>query len=158
MLSTKNEIEIAVRLYDNKFYGTTYGKGLYRKALYNGSIDIQEPNVKYVIDLFSFDDWRNQAKTDEQLDLLRECEQLDDALYSWIYRYDRDTKQKTLVRGCCVMDLNTNNILVLINDEYMSIDSDWKMTAKPCTQSSSGAKSPTLLATNADLSEWKRSN
>lgn len=72
MLDTKNETEIAVRLYDNKFYGTTYGKGLYRKALYNDSIDLQTPLVKYVIDLFIYDDWANQAKTDEQMNSVRQ--------------------------------------------------------------------------------------
>ena len=34
-----NQTEIAVRLYENQTYGTTYGKGLFRKALFNGSID-----------------------------------------------------------------------------------------------------------------------
>jgi hypothetical protein len=28
---------VAIRLYENKAYGTTYGKGLYRKAIYNGT-------------------------------------------------------------------------------------------------------------------------
>ncbi len=155
MLSTKKEIEIAVRLYENKFYGTTCGKGLYRKAIYNGSIDLQEPIVKYVIDLFSFDDWRNQAKTDDQMEVVRSADKLENALYSWIYRYDKDTKQKTLVYGCCVMDLNTNNIIVLLRDEDREIDSDWNVNAKPCKQAINAGKSPTLLATNADLSAWK---
>lgn len=35
----QTQSEIAVRLYDNNAYGTTYGKGLYRKAIYNGTID-----------------------------------------------------------------------------------------------------------------------
>lgn len=156
MLSTKNEIEIAVRLYENKFYGTTYGKGLYRKAIYNGSIDLQKPNVKYVIDLFSFDDWSNQAKTDRQMAIVRESIKLKDALYSWVFRYDRDTKEKTWVYGCCVMDMDSNNIVVMIEDEESKVESDWKITAKPCKQAMNGHKAPTLLATNADLSEWKK--
>ena len=43
--------EIAVRLYDNNSYGTTYGKGLYRRAIYNGTIDAKEFNAKYLADI-----------------------------------------------------------------------------------------------------------
>ena len=155
MLSTKNEIEIAVRLYENKFYGTTYGKGLYRKAIYNGSIDLQQPTVKYVIDLFSFDDWSNQAKTDEQMDYVRKTGSFRDKLFSWIYRYDKDKKTKTLADGFCAMDMNSNEIIVVIIDKDVNIQNEWEVTAKPCKQAMNGHKAPTLLATNADLSEWK---
>ncbi len=69
MLNTgnTNQVEIAVRLYDNPVYGTTHGKGLYRRAIFNGSIDVKDPHVKYVIDLYSYDDWANQATTDGQM-------------------------------------------------------------------------------------------
>lgn len=43
---------VAVRLFENQAYGTTYGKGLYRRAVYNGTVDIKAPKVKYLIDLF----------------------------------------------------------------------------------------------------------
>ena len=98
--------EIAVRLYDNKFYGTTYGKGLYRKAIYNGSIDMKNPSRKYVIDLFQYNDWSIQASTDEQVKITETVSKVPDTIYSWIFLYDPTTKIKTPVYGCCVLDLN----------------------------------------------------
>ena len=156
MLDTKTETEIAVRLYDNKFYGTTYGKGLYRKALYNGSIDLQTPLVKYVIDLFIYDDWANQAKADDQMNSVRQAPREKDWLYSWIHRYDKDTKAKTLVSGCCVMDCNNNNVVVQILDADYGVDETLQVVAKPCRQAVNGKKAATLLATNADLSVWQK--
>ena len=38
---------IAVRLYESKVYGTTYGRGLYRHAFYNGTVDLKQSAVKY---------------------------------------------------------------------------------------------------------------
>jgi len=58
---------IAVRLYENQVYGTTYGRGLYRRALYNGTIDLRTSGVKYLVDLYSGEDWANQAKSDERM-------------------------------------------------------------------------------------------
>jgi hypothetical protein len=42
--------EIAIRLYDNPKYGTTYGKAQYRHAIFNGSADIKNPSVKYLLE------------------------------------------------------------------------------------------------------------
>jgi len=67
---TTQKIEIAARLYDNNTYGTTYGKGMYRKAIYNGTIDAKHLNIKYIVDLYSYDDWANMAKTNEQMEIL----------------------------------------------------------------------------------------
>jgi hypothetical protein len=156
MLNTKTETEIAVRLYDNKFYGTTYGKGLYRKALYNGSIDLQTPLVKYVIDLFIYDDWANQAKTDDQMKIIRKMQGDKELLFSWIYRYSKEAKTKTLVYGCCIMDCNDNSVAVLIDDDELGVEGNWMLVAKPCRQAVNGGKAATLLATNADLSVWQK--
>ena len=60
-----NQIEIAVRLYDNNTYGSTYGRGLYRKAIYNGTIDAKHSSAKYLVDFYTYEDWANQAKTDQ---------------------------------------------------------------------------------------------
>ena len=156
MLKTKTETEIAVRLYDNKFYGTTYGKGLYRRALYNGSIDLQTPLVKYVIDLFIYDDWANQAKTDDRMKIIRKIQKDKDLLFSWIYRYSKEAQTKTLVYGCCIMDCNDNNVVVLIGDDEFGLEGNWTLVAKPCRQAVNGGKAATLLATNADLSVWQK--
>ena len=149
-----NQTEIAVRLYENQTYGTTYGKGLFRKALFNGSIDIKTPCTKYVIDLFNYDDWCNIAKTSEQMVIIRDVPQQDDTLFSWINRYDRTTKQKTLVSGFCSFDCDSKDMRIMILDPVVQIEDVWQISAKPCQSNTNGLRSPQLLATNADLTAW----
>jgi hypothetical protein len=149
-----NQTEIAVRLYENQTYGTTYGKGLFRKALFNGSIDIKTPCTKYVIDLFNYDDWCNIAKTSEQMVIIRDVPQQDDTLFSWINRYDRTTKQKTLVSGFCSFDCDSKGMRIMILDPVSQIEDVWQISAKPCQSNTNGLRSPQLLATNADLTAW----
>jgi len=146
--------EIAVRLYDNKFYGTTYGKGLYRKAIYNGSIDMKNPSRKYVIDLFQYNDWSMQASTDEQIRITETVGKISETIYSWIFLYDPITKTKTLVNGCCLLDLNSNKIGIVINSEDEGISDYWGLEARPCKPTNDGRKVPQLLATNTDLTSW----
>ena len=107
IMLTTNQTELAVRLYENSTYGTTYGKGLFRRALFNGSIDLKSPTVKYVIDLFNYDDWCNIAKTDLQIQVINGIPSASDTLYSWVNRYDRETKQKTF-------QFYWKNILIII--------------------------------------------
>ena len=149
-----NQTEIAVRLYENQTYGTTYGKGLFRKALFNGSIDIKTPCTKYVIDLFNYDDWCNIAKNSEQMVIIRDIPQQDDTLFSWINRYDRTTKQKTLVSGFCSFDCDSKGMRIMILDPVVQIEDVWQISAKPCQTNTNGLRSPQLLATNADLTAW----
>ena len=149
-----NQTEIAVRLYENQTYGITYGKGLFRKALFNGSIDIKTPCTKYVIDLFNYDDWSNIAKTSEQMVIIRDVPQQDDTLFSWINRYDRTTKQKTLVSGFCSFDCDSKGMRIMILDPVSQIEDVWQISAKPCQSNTNGLRSPQLLATNADLTTW----
>ena len=146
--------EIAVRLYDNKFYGTTYGKGLYRKAIYNGSIDMKNPSRKYVIDLFQYNDWSIQASTDEQVKITETVSKVPDTIYSWIFLYDPTTKIKTPVYGCCVLDLNSNKMEILINSNKKENSVFWELEARPCKPTNDGRKVPQLLATNTDLTTW----
>lgn len=145
------QMDIAVRLYENTLYGTTHGKGLYRMAVFNGSIDIKEPAIKYVIDLCSYDDWSNTAKTNEHMVVLEAVTDVKDKLYSWIYRYDCVNKIKTAVGGCCTLDLQTSQVEVLLCDDAMDIAQRCVIDAKPCKQASFGKKSPQLLAANYDL-------
>ncbi|NDE54117.1 MAG: hypothetical protein EB069_05915, partial [Actinobacteria bacterium] len=56
-----NKQPVAVRLYENTTYGTTYGRGLYRRALYNGTVDLKQSGIKYLLDLYTGEDWANQA-------------------------------------------------------------------------------------------------
>ena len=151
---TTNQTELAVRLYENSTYGSTYGKGLFRRALFNGSIDLISPKVKYVIDLFNYDDWSNIAKTTSQLEIISEMPKQADTLYSWINRYNTATKQKTLVSGFCSLDCESKDMNVMIIDPELNIEDIWKITAKPCQANRNGLRAPQFLATNADLTEW----
>ena len=153
MLNTTTK-EIAVRFYDNKMYGTTYGKAMYRKAIYNGSIDVKNPSVKYVIDMYSYNDWALQAKSEIQEQVLSSISRTSEKLYSWLYRYNSVTKEKTLIPGCCILDLNTNEVQIAVEDDTADIATLWQLEARPCKPTNDGRKVPQLLATNADLTVW----
>ena len=47
------------------------GRGLYRHAFYNGTVDLEPPRVKYLVDLYTGEDWANQARSDEQMLIIR---------------------------------------------------------------------------------------
>jgi hypothetical protein len=146
--------EIAVRFYDNKFYGTTYGKGLYRKALYNGSIDIKSPSIKYLVDFYAYKDWATQVASPAQEEAIDAVVKTADKVYSWLQHYDSSTKEKTIVLGFCTLDLNTNKVEIAIMDDVANISGVWHLEARPCKPINDGRKVPQLLATNADLSAW----
>ena len=151
---TNDTTEIAMRLYENKSYGKTNGPGLYKKALFNGTIDVKDPCVKFVIDFYSYEDWCNTAKTDLHMQILEQVTPERDHLYSWVTRYDTLTKQKTLVMGVCTLELNELAVMASIIDADCCIEDAWSMQAKPC-KSGSGNNTPQLLATNSDLGTWK---
>lgn len=152
MLNNENTTPIAVRLFDNDKFGTTHGKGLYRKAIYNGTIETSGQN-KYLVDLYSYEEWANMAKTDEQMEILANVEAQSDALYSWVKHYDPHTKDKTPVPGMCQLDPESLKMTVLICDSAHGVEDTWRLSAKPC-KAHTGMKSPQLLATNADLRNW----
>ena len=52
------EREIAVRGFMNEKFGTTFGKGLFHRAIYNGTVEVRDPYTKYLIDLFEY--WKSQ--------------------------------------------------------------------------------------------------
>jgi hypothetical protein len=151
---TNHTTEIAIRLYENKTYGKTHGPGLYKKALFNGTIDVKDPCVKFVIDFYSFEDWRNTAKTDLQMLVLEQVTPEPNMLYSWVSRYDVFTKQKTMVTGVCTLEINKLAVTATIVDEVSCIEDAWSMQAKAC-RAGSGNNTPQLLATNSDLGAWK---
>ena len=154
IMLTTNQTHLAVRLYENSTYGTTYGKGLFRRALFNGSIDLKLPTVKYVIDLFNYDDWCNIAKTNYQIEIINGVNKQADTLYTWINRYDCSTKQKTLVIGYCSFDCDSKELAIMIIDPDFNIEDKWTISAKPCQANRNGLRAPQFLATNADLTEW----
>ena len=148
---TTSQIEIVVRLYTNKVYGTTYGKALYRNAVYNGTIETKDPSQKYLVDLYDFNTWTNKAKTDGQMDILREVRFEEDVAYSWLQRYDRTTGTKTTVDGFCTLDVGNRTLFVFICDDKVGVSDLWQLRAKMCKPS---PKAPQMIATNSDLMGW----
>jgi len=144
--------EIAIRLYENKLFGTTHGKGMYRTAVFNGTADITSPSVKYLLDFDSIERWEHGSKNTNDDELRNHVTSMNkpNLLASWIVRYDIATKAKTRVTGYCTIDLQANKLELLIDDEQMEIADTWVLDVKPC-KSVAGKKSPQLLATNAEL-------
>ena len=70
-------------------------------------------------------------------------------LATFIKRMDSDGT-KTRVPGFCVLDLDTNELMLLIKDDDMGVADTWELSVKPCRQTQ-GKKIPQLLASNADL-------
>ena len=151
------EQAIAVRFYENKRYGTTFGKGMYRRALFNATADLQHPKAKYLLDLYNYADWKNTARTDDDMTALAMAEEVvgkretTDLLGTWIKRLDTDNS-KPSVFGFAILDLNTSQLSLLINDSQTDIQQVWQLEAKPCKQSTQYKNAPQLLATNTDLS------
>ena len=143
---------IAVRLYENQVYGTTFGRGLYRRALYNGTIDLRTSGVKYLVDLYTGEDWANQAKSDEQMLIIEGVGLAPGYLYSWMRRFDSVLGVKTPVLGFCIFDTVSLEVRVLISDDETGIQGTWCLSGKPCRTARAGQKSPQILATNYDLS------
>lgn len=131
------EQAIAVRFYENKKYGSTQGKGLFRKALFNATADLQHPKTKYLLDMFTYSDWENTAKTDDDMKALgvaadyAEGLAKADLLGTWIKRLDSDGT-KPRVCGFGLMDLNTHQLVLVINDTAIGVEEAWELEAKPC--------------------------
>ena len=147
--------EIAVRLYDNPKYGTTYGKAQYRHAIFNASADIKNPSVKYLLDFYQYDKWEHSAQTDQQMSILSNVAEFANrnTLASWVTRYDAITKEKTPVMGYAAYDLKESTLVLAVIDEERGIEDTWKLEAKPC-KLIAGKKVASLLATNSELANW----
>jgi len=144
--------EIAVRLYENSKLGSTYGKGLYHSAIFNGTADVPSHQVKYVLDFHPFTQWQHTAKSDMDMDTVHLVyENADDnTLVSWVLRYDTQTKRKERVIGFSTLDINSSQLELVIFDFAISLEQKWRLEAKPCRQVE-GKKVPTLLAANYDM-------
>lgn len=147
--------EIAVRLFENPKYGTTYGPAQYRHAIFNASADIKNPSVKYLLDFYEYDKWQHSAHTGLQIDILNEVAEMADrnTLASWIVRYEPLTKEKTLVMGYAAYDLRESTLTMAVIDAEKGIEDTWQLEAKPC-RAVAGKKVASLLATNSELANW----
>ena len=146
--------EIAVRLFQNIKYGTTYAKGVRHQALFNATADIKQPKVKYVLDFYTYEHWEFLAK-ENQPDIVNQVrnEINGDTLVSWIVRYDLATKTKTPVYGFSTLDMKTNELILCVLDSEGEVEDSWKLSAKPC-RAVAGKNVAELLATNSELASW----
>lgn len=146
--------EIAVRLYQNAKYGTTYAKGQRHQALFNATADIKEPKVKYLLDFYTYEYWEFLAK-DAQMSIVQQVQEMvgKDSLVSWVVRYDHATKAKTPIYGFSALDMKTNELIVCAVDADAGVEESWKLIAKPC-KIVTGKNVAELLATNSELANW----
>jgi alkylhydroperoxidase/carboxymuconolactone decarboxylase family protein YurZ len=146
--------EIAVRLYQNAKYGTTYAKGQHHQALFNATADIKEPKVKYLLDFYTYEYWEFLA-SNAQLSIVQQVQELvgKDTLVSWVVRYDHATKAKTPIYGFSTLDMKTNELIVCAVDADAGVEESWKLIAKPC-KTVTGKNVAELLATNSELANW----
>ena len=85
--------EIAIRGFINEKYNTPFGKGLFRRAIYNGSVELKNPTIKYLVDFYEYDQFQHTAKTDEQINVLKKFDACGvattpDLVMSWIVYYE----------------------------------------------------------------------
>ena len=146
--------EIAVRGFINEKFNTTFGKGLFRRAVYNGSVELHKPNQKYLVDYYSYLEWESQAKSDEQMTIVKSLEssnvvQEEDLLFSWLIHYDPLTKSKERVNGYSVYSPNTRELFIKIDDMLNHTNDEWTLNVHHCK--ATGANKPVFIATNVDL-------
>ena len=146
--------EIAVRGFMNEKFNTTFGKGLFRRAMFNGSIELGNPNQKYLVDYFEYSNWENTAKTDQQMSTVRKLSDAGIAgqagvLMSWIQHYDPLTKTKQGVDGFSIYSPETRELHVEIEDLANNTKDSWTLDVHLCK--STGANKPVFIATNVDL-------
>ncbi|WP_133176129.1 hypothetical protein [Limnohabitans sp. Rim28] len=145
---------IAVRLYDNDKYGTTYGKGIWHRALFNGSMDVDGASAAYLTDFLNVNDWGELIKTPLQVEIVNNI--LNDEqpptkhqVFSWLQRYNRSTKMKGYVDGFVRYDMSNGEMLVYIKDDIDGYEETWRLNARPCRKGTTN--SPSILATNKEL-------
>jgi len=146
--------EIAVRGFINEKFNTTFGKDLFRRAVFNGSVEVRNPNHKYLIDLYEYPHWEATAKTDQQMIVIHQLEEskiayCEGVLASWIQYYDPLTKFKQMVDGFCVYAPNTQEFHIEIHDAEHDTDAIWTLDAHLCKNT--GPNKPIFIATNVDL-------
>ena len=145
---------VAIRLFENEVYGTTYGPGRRRNALFNATAEINEPYAKYLLDFEDGRSWIHHARTDAQLAIARklidQAERDEGVLWSWVKWYDKATGDKEYVDGFALYDSEGEEIAFHLRDEKRGIVEEWMLPARRC-QGTAGRNSPAFLATNHDL-------
>ena len=147
---------IAIRLFENPKFGTTYGKGLRRSAVFNATAEVSEPYAKYLLDFEAGRAWANHARTEAQLHVARQfidqAERDDNVLWSWVKWYDKGTGDKEYVEGFALYDIESEEVALHLNDAKRGVTQEWLLPARRC-QATTGKNSPAFLATNHDLTQ-----
>jgi hypothetical protein len=145
---------IAIRLFENAKYGSTYGAGLRRSAVYNATAEITEPYAKYLLDFEPGAAWVDHARTEHQLAtarrLIDQVERDQEVLWSWVKWYDKTSGEKEFVSGFAAYDMAGEEIALHVHDAQRGITEQWLLPARRC-QATAGRNSPAFLATNHDL-------
>ena len=149
--------EIAVRGFINEKYNTTAGKGLFRRAVFNGSVELRKPNIKYLVDYYTYSEWEAIAKYNQQMDVIRKLDgsgipQQEKILFSWLVHYDPLNKVKTPIDGYSIYSPDTQELYIEINDENNEVSENWTLDVHPCK--TTGANKPIFISTNVDLTQW----
>jgi len=145
--------EIAVRGFINEKFNTTFGKGLFRRAVYNGSVELRNPNSKYLVDYYQYPEWEALAKRDDQLTIINRLAdsgitEQDELLYSWLMHYDPFSKAKTPVSGYSIYSQDTCELFIQINDPDNQTMEDWTLDVRACK--TIAANKPVFIATNTN--------
>ena len=149
--------EIAIRCFINDKFNTTFGKGLFRRAMFNGSVELKNPNQKFLIDLYNYANWEAQAKSDQQIETVtkireNDIHQVDGVLLSWLLHYDPLTKTKTKVDGYAIYIPHAKTLFIDINAPVHQTQEDWTLDVHTCK--ATGSNKPVFIATNVDLNAW----
>lgn len=148
--------EIAVRGFINEKFNTTFGKGLFRRAVFNGSVELRNPSSKYLVDYYQYPEWEALAKDDQQMQIINKLydsgfKEKEDLLFSWIVRYDPLTKAKTKVDGYSIYSPDTSELYMMINDSDFQTVEEWTLDVHLCKNT--GKHKPVFIATNVDLNQ-----
>lgn len=147
--------EVAIRAFSNEKYHTAFGKDLFKRAILTGSVEIKSPYTKYLLDLYSYEQWDKLAKTPEQITIAEQVAKTDIPqqemiMMSWIQFYDPIIKYKEPVDGFCVMSVETLELYLTINDPERGIAEEWTLPLKHCANA--GSHKPVFIATNMVMS------
>ena len=145
---------IAVRGFINDKLDTTSSRTLFRRALFNGSIELRDPNQKYLVDYFNYLQWELQAKSDKQLEIANELrskgfDKEPDYLFSWMLHYEPLSKTKTRVEGYSIYSSKTKELYVWINDVLNKTQDEWELNVAHCK--AIGKNKPVFIASNCEL-------
>jgi hypothetical protein len=157
----KEKPNFALRLYENDKYGRTRGKGLRHQALYNGTIDLQCPRVKYLVDVITYDHWEASAHCEDSMQIVRVAQDLllikerdpfdhiarKPLLASWIKRLDTPLI-KPRVEGFFLMDANTGDAWLTLTDPTHGTTFIEELRIRGCEKVRNG---PDLFASNYEL-------